>query len=87
MRPAARTEHTGVGDTTCLWAPPRKGGQASGRLRPGRFNQAHKPSHHMEERPQQMTWLHQIIAAHPELTPNQVMELVRRQEQSFSDEG
>ena len=43
----------------------------------GRFNQAHKPEHRMEEIEQVDTWLHRLQRAHPELTPEQIMGFVQ----------
>ena len=44
----------------------------------GRFNQAHRPEHRMEEVPQEMTVLHQLQHTHPELTIEQILALVQR---------
>ena len=43
----------------------------------GRFNQAHRPEHRMEEVEQIDTPLHALQRAHPELTVDQIMSLVQ----------
>jgi hypothetical protein len=43
----------------------------------GRFNQAHRPDHRMEEVPQLDTPLHQLQRAHPEMSIDQIMALIQ----------
>ena len=44
-----------------------------------RFNQNHLPSHKMEERPQERTWLHALQATNPTLSIDQIMQLANLQ--------
>lgn len=41
----------------------------------GRFGQAHRPEHRMEERPQERTWLHVVQAANPTLGVREILTL------------
>lgn len=45
-------------------------------LSAGRFNQHHLPDHRMEEVPQDRTWLHDVQDARPDLTIQQILQLV-----------
>lgn len=43
----------------------------------GRFGQAHRPEHRMEERPQEVTWLHHLQAANPQLGIRQILAMAQ----------
>ena len=58
----------------------------------GRFNQAHRPEHRMEEVEQIDTPLHALQRAHPELSVDQIMSLVQvgsapQEEEEEADEN
>ena len=43
----------------------------------GRFGQAHRPEHRMEERAQEVTWLHHLQAANPQLGIRQILAMAQ----------
>ena len=50
---------------------------------PGRFGQHHTPDHRMEERPQEITPLHELLRAHPELSMQEIFAFVAMQVQEL----
>ena len=46
-------------------------------LTSGRFGQAHRPEHRLEERPQERGWLHILQAHNPTLTVHQILQLAQ----------
>mmetsp|Transcript_41081 Transcript_41081/g.127681 ORF Transcript_41081/g.127681 Transcript_41081/m.127681 type:complete len:98 (+) Transcript_41081:199-492(+) len=53
----------------------------------GRFNQAHRPEHRLEEVTQVDTVLHQLQRAHPELTVDQIMSFVQQHQEAQGEGG
>ena len=52
----------------------------------GRFNQQHTPEHAMQEQPQEVTVLHQLQRAHPELSVEEIMDRVRAHQEMQAGE-
>ena len=55
------------------------GGGVDSRVIHGRFNQNHRPDHRMEEVRPRPTAMHFLTHMHPDLTPAQILEMVRMQ--------
>lgn len=58
---------------------PGAGGGVDPRVIHGRFNQNHRPDHRMEEVRPRPTAMHFLTHMHPDLTPAQILEMVRLQ--------